>query len=56
MNTLNFIFNSESLNIYGSTSDPYFVVNDVCRLIGIDAKTSLPKRIKKNPKFGNGGL
>ena len=39
--------NNESLNIYGLTSDPYFVVNDVCNLININRTSNLVKRIVK---------
>jgi len=45
MNTLTFIFNSESLRIYGTTDDPYFVVNDVCKIANLDRTSNLVKRI-----------
>ena len=50
MNTLNFLFNNSSLNIYGSIEEPYFKVNDVCDLIEVDHKSRMVREVlEENP-------
>lgn len=54
MNTLNFLFNQTSLKIYGNVEDPFFVVNEVCKIINIRRDSDMVRSIVKDVYFQSG--